>query len=111
MTASRIPITNTRLRCAVIVTVSLCLVFLGMRAPNISRAHSPKPRPRAVIETAVKISQMAGTRVNVDVEACKIALVLNISTPFRSTFRQEIRKISFIPIEHHTARAPPVIPA
>jgi len=108
MSVHDIPISNKKLWCSVIVTASLCLVFLGMRVPNLSKLHTPKPRPRAVIETTVKAGQPAGTRVIADVDAYQIALVLNPPTPFRSSFRQEIRKFNFIPIENHTARAPPL---
>ena len=111
MSLPKIPITNVRLWGSVIVTASLCLVFLGMRVPNLSKLSSPKPRPRAVIETPVKAGQPAGARVNADVVSCQIAHLLTVPTPFNSSFHQEIRKFNFIPIEYHTARAPPVNPA
>ncbi|ABQ24734.1 hypothetical protein Gura_0520 [Geotalea uraniireducens Rf4] len=101
---------HKRLLCTVIATAALCLVFLGMRVPNLSKLHSPKPRPRAIIETTVKAGQPAGIRVNADVVTCQIAPFLAVPTPFSSSFHQEIRKFNFIPIEHHTARAPPVNP-
>ena len=109
MSVLKIPISNKRLCCTVFVTASLFLVFLGMRVPNLSKLHSPKPRPRAIIETTIKASQTAGIRVNADVIACPLALVLNFPTPFISSSRQEIRKVDFISIEHQSARAPPVI--
>lgn len=103
--------TNRTLCCTVLLAVSLCLVFLGVRVPNLSNLHKPKPRPRAVIETSVKAGQAAGAKVHVDVAACQAAIVLTIPASFGSSFRQEIPKFNFIPIGHHAARAPPVISA
>lgn len=111
MNAQRMAIQKKRLICTVIATVSLFLLFLGMRVPNIAQPHSPKPRPRAVIEASVKAGQEAGTRVIVAVEACQNALNLSIPTPFRSSHHWEIRTFNFTPIEHLSARAPPVLPA
>lgn len=111
MVAARLPITNKRLWCSVIVAASLCLVFLGMKIPDISRLHSPKPRPRAVVTTAVKACPQAGIRVQADVETCQPSLLLNFPEPFRSSSQQEIHKFCFIPIKQHSARAPPVIAA
>jgi len=37
--------------------VAFCLLFAGMRVPDIARPHRPKPSHRAVIESQAKISQ------------------------------------------------------
>lgn len=102
---------NRTLCWTVLLAVSLCLVFLGVRLPNLSKPHKPKPRPRAVIETSVKAGQPAGVKVHVDVATCQTATVLTIPTSFGSSFQQEIHRFNLIPIGHHTARAPPVISA
>lgn len=103
--------TNRTLCCTVLFAVSLCLVFLGVRVPNLSKPHKPKPRPRAVIETTVKAGQLAGAKVHVDAAACQVAIVLTVPTSFGSSFQQDIHRFNFIPIGHHAARAPPVISA
>lgn len=105
-------ITSKKLWWAGIVAVSLCLVFLGIRVPDVSRLHSPKPRPRAVIEkTTVKVCHQDGIKVSLDLEACQTFVVLPTPVLFRPSSRQGIHTVQLIPIKHHTARAPPVIPA
>jgi hypothetical protein len=37
--------------------VAFCLLFAGMRVPDLTRPHRPKPKHRAVIESQVKTSQ------------------------------------------------------
>lgn len=37
--------------------VAFCLLVAGMRVPDLSRPHRPKPSQRAVIESQVKTSQ------------------------------------------------------
>ena len=37
--------------------VAFCLLFAGMRVPDLTRPHRPKPKQRAVIESQVKTSQ------------------------------------------------------
>ena len=94
------------------VTGSLFLVSLGMKVPDLSRLHHPKPRPRAVIETTVKACQAAVTKANVDVAAFQFPVALDFSTSsFRSSFQQKIHRPAFVALEHNTARAPPVIAA
>lgn len=37
--------------------VAFCLLFAGMRVPDLARPYRPKPNQKAVIETEVKASQ------------------------------------------------------
>jgi len=83
-----------------------------MKVPDLSRLHSPKPRPRAVIETAVKACQAAVTKATAGVATFQLPPILSVPTSsFRSSYRQKIIKLSFIAVDHNTARAPPVIAA
>jgi len=113
MSCFELSITSKRLCCTVIVavTVSLCLVLLGMKVPNLSRLHSPKPRPRAVLENSVKVShhQGHGTGESLDLEACRITLVLRASLLLSAAFLPAIPAARLAPIKHYTARAPPLI--
>lgn len=105
-------ITSKRVWWTGIAALSLCLVLLGMKVPDVSRLHSPKPRPRAVIEkTPVKICNQDAIKAGLYLEACQTFVVLPVRMLFRSSFRQGIHSVQLIPIKHHTARAPPVISA
>jgi hypothetical protein len=42
----------------IIISISILLVFLGMRNTFLSKDQRPKPRPRAVVVTAKKLPQM-----------------------------------------------------
>ena len=82
MSTPRAPINNKRLLYSVSVTVSLLLVFLGVRVPYIFGAHSPKPHSRVVIETAAKDSQDEGSRKNLDDAVCQNSIKPDIPTQF-----------------------------
>lgn len=103
------PMNNKRLLYLVIVTVSLLLVFLGIRVPSILRAHSPKPHSRAVIETTVKDSQEEGSRKNLADAVCQNSIKLEIPTLFILSSQQENQKFSFIPLGYFNTRAPPAL--
>jgi len=113
MSCFDLSITSKRLCCTIIVTVtiSLCLVLLGMKVPNLSRLHSPKPHPRAVIENSVKVShhQVYGTGESLDLEACRTTLVLRAPLLLSAAFLRAIPAARLAPIKHYTARAPPLI--
>ena len=113
MSCTELSITSKRRWCTAVATaaVSVCLVLLGMKVPDLSRLHSPKPRPRAVIENSVKVSPHPGygTGENLDLEACRITIVLRTSLLCRASFRQTIHTVSLVSIKHYTARAPPLI--
>jgi hypothetical protein len=110
MNDSRISVSK-KIVYSVAVTVSLSLIILGMGVPNISRLHSAKPRPRAVIETAVKTGQEAGTRASVSMEACQNGFTLDIPTAYRSFTKRANLSYNHGPLEQRVARAPPAIPA
>lgn len=96
---------------AVAVSVSLSLILLGMRVPNVSPLHPSKPRPRAIIETAAKNGLEAGTKANVPVDACRNTLVLGMTETFRAFLRLANTTTCRVPLELRAARAPPAITA
>jgi hypothetical protein len=52
--------TNKRVLAWSVMAISLFLVSLGIRVPNLTRLHSsPKPNPRAILETTCKSSKPA----------------------------------------------------
>ena len=42
--------------------VACSLLFIGMRVPDLTRPHRPKPSQRAVIESPVETSQQGVTK-------------------------------------------------
>ncbi|SNB46910.1 hypothetical protein SAMN06269301_2382 [Geobacter sp. DSM 9736] len=97
----------------VALAVSFFLVFLGMRVPDITRPHSPKPRPRAVIESPVKAGQPAGQKASATsvFEACQPPTAPGLPPLFRTSFLCKLESFSSILVQQHVARAPPLIPA
>jgi len=57
----------------ILFVITLGLVFMGMRLPNLqelaSSSSKPKPRPRAVIKVQVKSSQEQNKKILVDVSS------------------------------------------
>lgn len=57
----------------ILFVITLGLVFMGMRLPNLqelaSSSSKPKPRPRAVIKVQVKSSQESNKKILVDVSS------------------------------------------
>lgn len=57
----------------ILLVITLGLVFMGMRLPNLqelaSSSPKPKPRPRAVIKVQVKSSQESNKKILVDVSS------------------------------------------
>jgi hypothetical protein len=45
-----------------IAPICLLLVSMGMRVPNVAPTHTPKPRPRAIVESSSKTCQDATTK-------------------------------------------------
>ena len=111
MSIPMMPISNRRVRLFIVVTVSLLLVLVGMRVSGISAAHSPNSRsPRAVIESAVKDSQEAGSRKNAAVAVCQYTVSLNIPTRLAADPEAQFQQNDPITPGRLNARAPPCFP-
>ena len=48
------PLNNIRLQVLVVFLVALGLLCAGLRVPDLSRPHRPKPSQRAVVESQLK---------------------------------------------------------
>jgi hypothetical protein len=86
---------------------AFCLLFAGMRVPDISRPHRPKPSQRAVIESPVKASQQ---HVNKSTDILAIpATPAESPTAFvyRTEFVSVLHSIQFPPLFPNSSRAPP----
>ena len=107
-----------RLRCAhknkrhlawFIIPVCLFLVSLGISVPNLTHPHaSPKPAPRAVIETAGKADKPALAKQVIAIEFLNSAPELLAPTFSPSRFLPVAHRFNFTLPPQISARAPPV---
>jgi hypothetical protein len=101
---------NKKLLYYIALTVSVLLVFVGMRVSSIASSHTPKPRsPRAVIETSVKDSQEAGTKNSFSDAISQNAPILSIPPQLSLPFQQQFQNCNFTPPGVLNARAPPAL--
>lgn len=88
------------------------LVFLGMRNVYLLGGKDPKPRPRAVVESAAK---KAGDVVLVSVDHSAEAIAFRVVPPCRACVsfphREESPSLPPTLSKHLPARAPPVAAA
>jgi hypothetical protein len=92
-----------------VIPICLFLISMGIRVPNLSNLHPPKPRPQAILETTSKTSQDSTTNQVVAVELCDNLPALLSPEIFRSRFPGAVYKFSSIPHSPRSARAPPVL--
>jgi hypothetical protein len=90
-----------------LILFSLFLIALGMQVPDFSRPHKPTPRPRAIIETAVKSAKESAHGWGKLVAACCSSTVLCGLQPLRTPFRPEEHGFPFTIIAYIPARSPP----
>ncbi len=105
----RVSLADRRVLWPVILTVSLVLVFLGTRTPNIARPQKPASRPRAVIETQIKTTQAGIEKQGQVVELYRRAELFNVSAPRVSAFHFEPHKTVSPVLCFISARAPPIV--
>ena len=99
--------------CAAAIIFALFLIFLGIRVPDISSHHSPKPRPRAIVEHLVKVSPEVVSKDSwvPSFETPSAAVAPAPITTDRSV--EPIRDHTLccsMEIQYHAARAPPQPP-
>jgi hypothetical protein len=90
-----------------VIPICLFLISMGIRVPNLTSLHPPKPRPRAVIETTSKTSQDASTKSVIAVELCDNLPALLPPELFKSRFSRETCQFSSTTPPQTDARAPP----
>ena len=100
---------NKKILSQTIFTIFLCVFIaaLGMRVPNISRPHSPKPHFRAVVENVSKASQEIGKKSVSVVAVLTEAVELFSPQPVESSHQQGWRNLSTNLISN-ASRAPPL---
>jgi hypothetical protein len=100
---------NKRLLAWSIIAACLFLVSLGIRVPNLTLLHaSPKPTPRAVIETASNAGKPALAKQVIAIELFHSAPELLAATLFPSRFLPVAYRFNFTLTPQISARAPPV---
>lgn len=89
---------------------TICLLFMGMRTPDLSRPSRPKPKPRAYIEEQFKKIQQAQAKKSLHVEpvaelphATEVAARVCYGTVYFSTFHGAASR----PLFSNSSRAPP----
>lgn len=108
MRALGIPLSNRMFLWPVIVTAAFFLVFLGMRAPSVSKAQKPKLRPRAVVENQIKAAQSGVEKSVVAVDLCRrVAVVTPPSSRIAVIPRENLSIITAIVLPL-SPRAPPL---
>ena len=88
--------------------IAFCLVIAGMRVPDLTRPHRPKPSQRAVIESDDKVSQHV---VNKSVEIFAImakSTELRTMRAYRTEFAFACHFAEFQTLFPNSSRAPPL---
>jgi hypothetical protein len=92
-----------------IIPFCLFLISMGFRIPNLTGLHSsPKPTPRAVLETTSKASHHAAVDHVQAFELCNNVPSLKAPKSFRSTFLRETCQFTSLTPPQCGARAPPL---
>ena len=82
---------HCRINLTILIIITMGLLFMGMRLPNLqelaSSSAKPKPRPRAVIKIQVKSGQESNKKTLFDVSAAgpvrhELADVAESAVPF-----------------------------
>ena len=95
----------------VICVTAVCILFMGMRVPDISRPHRPKPIHRAFIEKQVKTFQQA-VKKSVELLAVLAKPVeQGTAAPYRTRYLFTFQITGVSPLFPNLSRAPPVFSA
>ena len=94
------------------IPVCLFLITMGIRLPNLATLHAtPKPRPRAVLETISKNTSKPSPHVTTSslqlAELCDNLPAFAPRSLFRSRLFVETRQFDFISSIRCSARSPP----
>lgn len=94
---------------AVSLTVMFCLLFAGMRVPDLSRPTRPKPNPKAVLECQTKESQSSIKKSQEFVAVLPCLLECSLPLPRRTEPSVASPGRGVSPLFPHASRAPPVV--
>ncbi len=97
---------NRKILLATIIPVSLFLVFLGIRNPDLKDNSRPKPRPRAVVENVETSPQKACDAQELDFETGQATPVELPRLGFRLLIQDRFELASRV-VEFSDSRAPP----
>lgn len=92
---------------------TICLLVFGMRVPDPSRPHRPKPKPRAYIEQQFKKCQEAVAKKSLDhVQAVLAQDPEPVNrTVYRAEYPSAFNGTAPSPFFPNLSRAPPVLSA
>lgn len=98
---------NFRPQVLVIFLIALALLFTGMRVPDISRPHGPKPTHRVVLENYQKtFSQHLKQCVDI-VAVLPSRLILSVSISYRALSQFVPPLYASLLFSPHYGRSPP----
>ncbi len=98
----RIPFSNRTMLVSVVLSLSVFLVFLGMRGPNLPKPQKPKLHFRAVTESQNKAAQAGIEKQGHALETCRRAELVvpptfHESTPHTEDLRSDSAVVFAIP--------------
>lgn len=104
-------VSTRRLAAWNIIPLCLFLIFLGIKVPPVSnKAGSPKPSPRAVIETSSESSKFTWAKLVMPVELSEVVTELPAPLFYALLFLSTVYRFRFTVAPQVSARAPPVRP-
>lgn len=93
-----------------VMPICLFLISLGFRIPSVSQKFtSPKPSPRAVIETTGESSKFTWAKHVQPVELCEHSTELAAPAPYRIRYLFPIYRFRSAAAPEISARAPPFL--
>ena len=103
-------LTHKSLLTLVTCVTALCILFMGMRVPDISRPHRPKPTHRAFIEKQVKTWQQQAIKKSLELHAVPAKPVEpGAALLCRPHYLFSFLVTGFPPLFPNSSRAPPVL--
>jgi len=101
-------------RCIRFITfmIPLFLVFVGMRVPDFSRPHKPKPMRRAVLEnTSARTIVQSVVKIDVDPVIANLPTLVFLPTEdFSPAVHPVYLPVPLLSLSPLPPRAPPVLP-
>jgi len=107
-------LSHRRLLVLVTCMTTICVLVLGMRLPDLSRPHRPKPKPRAYIEQQFKKSQESVAKKSLDhVQAAEATQPCEpvVRTIYRTEYPPAFHGAAASPFFSSRSRAPPPLSA